>query len=246
MDYGLQGLQKGRWQQATPYTSTAGHHSSFEGIYPTVWKWPLKAKLPHIHRWVFMVTVPKRRLIVGRNAWGCVQGPRARTNAGPLCLAPGKKRGNLQGRCCQEEMPSWYHLQIQWAISLEDTSSASTSHHPAATTRPRFPERGLWEPFHVSQPAPHQLCSCILLLLHDYQPFILMKWPILQSPVLPHIAQAYGGCSSVELLVHGKARYISALKHLHFYPVVISRGHFSAVVKLLFFLPLLPEGLEEQ
>lgn len=46
----------------------------------------------------------------------------------------------------------------------------------------------------------------------------------------------------MELLVHGKARYISALKHLHFYPVVISRGHFSAVLKLLFFFPFCPKA----
>lgn len=65
-----------------------------------------------------------------------------------------------------------------------------------------------------------------------------MRRPAPQSPVLPRRVKTHRGCSSLELSVREKGRYISALKHFHFYPVVISQGHFSAVVRLLFFLPL--------
>ena len=156
---------------------TIRHHGPFEGVYPTVWKWPLRAKLPHIHRWV-MVKVPKGRPVVGRSALGCAQGPTARTNPGTQCLAPGngtwptpgKKWGSLQGHCSQEEMQSWSHLQIQRGILLEHISSASTKHRPAAIIRPNLPASGLWEPFHVRlhQPASCRPCNYGLLLLHDY------------------------------------------------------------------------------
>lgn len=67
-----------------------------------------------------------------------------------------------------------------------------------------------------------------------------------ESPASPHSKDFYGGCSSVELSLCEKGRYISVLKHFHFHPAVISQGCLSAVFRLLFLFPLLPEGLVEQ
>lgn len=64
--------------------------------------------------------------------------------------------------------------------------------------------------------------------------------------MFPRRVKTDGGCSNLELPVCERGRYVLALKCFHFYPVIISQGHFYTVLRLLFFLLLLPEGLEEQ
>lgn len=152
------------------------HHGPCEGIYPTVWKWPLRAKLTRFHRWVFMVIVPKgrhwmqyfrvcsgtyrkdkaRHSVPGPGQW-CMANTRQEAREPPKALFAG---GNV--------VPS--HLQIQWDILLEHISSASTSHCPAPVIRAYLPVCGLREQFHVRlhQPALCRPCNYSLLLLYDY------------------------------------------------------------------------------
>lgn len=146
------------------------HHGPFEGIYTTGWKSPLRAKLLHTQRWVFMVIGSKTRPVVGRNALGCAGGPTARTNPGIRCLAPGngtwptpgKKWGSLQGRCSQEETRSWSHLQIQGAHPHCFYQASPYCDHQS-----KSPSK--WAVGTVScQPASSRPYNYGLLLLHGY------------------------------------------------------------------------------
>jgi len=68
------------------------HHGPFEGIYPTVLKWLLREKLPHIDRGVYILIVPKGWPVVGHNVLASALGPTARTNPGTL---PGPRQWDI-------------------------------------------------------------------------------------------------------------------------------------------------------